>query len=130
MKGNRKYYLNLQGSLILRANSYRESGLPTGADTGIHSGGWEILKRENVYKKGKKGRVSIKTFFKNKACFNVFIGFFLILYWGFSQKMGKIGLLFCSGGCGRLPASPLYPHLTNHHQVDSYLSPPYYAYLT
>ena len=37
---------------------------PTGADTGIHSGGCEILKRENFTKKEKR-RLSIRTnFFK------------------------------------------------------------------
>ena len=40
-----------------------ESYIETGADTGIYSGGCEILKRENYTKKGKKGDLSIKTIF-------------------------------------------------------------------
>ena len=48
----------------------------TGADTGIHSGGCEILKRENYTEKGKKGDY----LFKTRPDSNVFNGFFLILY--------------------------------------------------
>ena len=39
-----------------------QRSINAGADSGITSGGWEILEREN-YTKGKKGRLSIKTTF-------------------------------------------------------------------
>ena len=39
----------------------------TGADTGIHSGGCEILNKENFTKKGKKENFLFKLFLKIKV---------------------------------------------------------------
>ena len=60
----RNLYKNSMPLWFTRIMRYRLSytGGEAGADTGIPSGGCEILKREN-YMKGKKGRLSIKTTF-------------------------------------------------------------------
>ena len=44
---------------------------------------------------------------------NIINWFFLILYWCFSEKGNKNGLIFCLGWCGSLLASPLYPLLAS-----------------
>ena len=65
--------------------------LVTGADTGIHSGGCEILKRENYTKKEKREIFYLNYFYKIRSDSNVFNCFlFWTLYRCFSEKGGKL----------------------------------------
>ena len=103
----------------------------SGANTGIHSEGCEILKRENYT---KREIFYLNYLFKIRSDCNMLNFFLLILYWCFSEKGEKIGLLSSfytdvfhnlkgkywapfllrgmpllprgSGGCGRPPAAP------------------------
>ena len=45
---------------VIKTVTVTKKTLPPGADTGIHSGGCEILKRENYTKEGKNGDCLLK----------------------------------------------------------------------
>ena len=74
----------------------------SGAGTGIHSGGYEILKRKIIQKRERE-KCSIS--YKIRSDSNVFNWFFLILSWRFSKKGGKLGFFFAQGDASPPPLS-------------------------